>query len=187
MFDSIHVLIVEDDPSVRNLLTQAISAQSFQVLTAATFGEAVREMPEADIMCLDLVLNGQGTIQSGESLLDQWVTLKRNAPVVVVSGKIIKKDENRLLLHGADNVLAKPFEISVMLHLMFAYGKKVLDQRRLDHLENEIEGLDSKVKKQLKRCTITIMVLLLALLACMTRNGLNISLSDVASVLGGIL
>ncbi|MEA2308448.1 MAG: two-component system, OmpR family, phosphate regulon response regulator PhoB [Thermoleophilaceae bacterium] len=108
------LLVVEDDDATREFLADNLTADGFDVATAAEAGEAVRaiEVRRPDLVLLDLVLGGAG----GLSVLDRVRAadglssrIDPDVPVLVVSARAGEVDRVRGFARGADDYLTKPF------------------------------------------------------------------------------
>jgi two-component system phosphate regulon response regulator PhoB len=100
------VLVVDDDPEVRMVVSWRLEADGFAVRQAADGEEAVRELAwaGADLIVLDLSLPGIG----GLDVLSR-VRAERETPIIVLSGRAGERDRIVGLDLGADDYLAKPF------------------------------------------------------------------------------
>ena len=104
-----HILVVDDDIHIGNLLQEALEAEGFRVSRAYSGTEAVlaldRERP--DLILLDLMLPGL----SGEQVLPRLA----GVPVIVVSAKADVDSKAALLLEGAADYVTKPFALRELL------------------------------------------------------------------------
>ena len=104
-----HILVVDDDIHIGNLLQEALEAESYRVSRAYSGTEAAlaleRERP--DLILLDLMLPGL----SGEELLPRLSGI----PVIVVSAKAGVDSKTALLLGGAADYVTKPFALRELL------------------------------------------------------------------------
>jgi len=102
-----HVLVVDDDDRLRDLLGKFLGENGFMVATAADAGDARRRMISLafDIVVLDLMM-------PGESGLDFAVDLRKrsNLPILMLTAMGEPHDRIAGLEAGADDYLAKPFE-----------------------------------------------------------------------------
>ena len=114
MTETPHVLVVEDDPSVRGLLQTLLLAEGYDVSTAsdglAGLVKANRERPS--LILLDLMMPDLGGARVLEEL-DREADLA-DVPVIVVTGRLeaIPAMAERL---GEDSVFAKPFSVAELL------------------------------------------------------------------------
>ena len=104
-----HILVVDDDIHIGNLLQEALEGEGYRVSRAYSGTEAAlaveRERP--DLALLDLMLPGL----SGEAVLPRLAGL----PVIVVSAKADIDSKIGLLLGGAADYLTKPFDTRELL------------------------------------------------------------------------
>lgn len=102
------VLIVEDDPKIRNLVKIYIIKEGYEVSEAVNGLEAKEKIEEMDpcILILDLMLPGI----SGEEIC-RWVRedLKSLMPIIMLTAKASEKDRIKGFHLGADDYVVKPF------------------------------------------------------------------------------
>jgi DNA-binding response OmpR family regulator len=106
---SITILLVEDDPSVRELLKVLLEVEGYDIVEASDGLEGLEKAGalRPDLMIVDLMMpqvDGERVI----SRLRADPGTKR-MPVIVVSGRYEALDRCRDMI-GPDNVFAKPFE-----------------------------------------------------------------------------
>ena len=106
------VLIVEDDPAVRNLLSTALESRGYAYLTATTGQEAIASAATKapDIVLLDLGLpdiDGIDVIRRVRT----WSTM----PIIILSARTDDVDKIGALDAGADDYLTKPFSVGELL------------------------------------------------------------------------
>ncbi len=103
------VLVVEDRPSIRQLLKIALSREGFRVEDAATAGEGLARMRSEppDVVLLDLLLPGA----RGEGFIAEMRRQPqvRHVPVIVLSG--MEDGLAASVAAGAQDFLAKPFDL----------------------------------------------------------------------------
>ncbi|MBI1992294.1 MAG: response regulator [Candidatus Omnitrophica bacterium] len=104
------MLIVEDEPRLRNCLQQFFAARGFVVAAAFSGEEAVEEMREhsADVVLLDIVLPGL----SGLEVLKRIKQLRPRARVIMVSALDAEEVREAAREYGADAYILKPFDFS---------------------------------------------------------------------------
>ena len=106
------VLVVEDDSAVSNLVSTALTAHGYKVVTTATGTDALRKVSESspDVVLLDLGLpdiDGVEVIRRVRS----WAS----TPIIVVSARGDERDKIFALDTGADDYLTKPFSVGELL------------------------------------------------------------------------
>ena len=104
-----HILVVDDDIHIGNLLQEALEGEGYRVSRAYSGTEAAlaveRERP--DLALLDLMLPGL----SGEQVLPRLTGI----PVIVVSARADVDSKTALLLGGAADYVTKPFVLRELL------------------------------------------------------------------------
>lgn len=103
------ILIVEDEPSLRELIQLSLEKERYVVETAENFNVALRKMEdyEYDCILLDITLPGG----SGLDLLKRMKEVKKHDNVIIISAKDSLEDKVLGLELGADDYLAKPFHL----------------------------------------------------------------------------
>lgn len=103
----IHLLVVDDDDRIRDLLKRYLSRQGFRVTSAANAAGARRLMQtfSYDCMILDVMMPGEDGFALTESLRTH-----SDIPIILLTARGDAADRISGLKHGADDYLAKPFE-----------------------------------------------------------------------------
>ncbi len=112
MSDNSHIVIVDDDARIRDMLSDYLAEEGFRV-TAVGDGEALRRCMATDppdLVLLDLVLPGE----DGLTLIRQ-IRAGHDIPVVMLSGRGEMVDRVVGLEMGADDYIAKPFHLREVL------------------------------------------------------------------------
>ncbi|HLB79330.1 MAG TPA: response regulator transcription factor [Dongiaceae bacterium] len=102
-----HILVVDDDRRLRELLRRYLAEQGFRVTVAANAAEARARLDGLafDLIVLDIMM-------PGESGLDLTAALRRDGGVPILLLTAMGEAEDRIagLERGADDYLSKPFE-----------------------------------------------------------------------------
>ncbi|OMF24117.1 DNA-binding response regulator [Paenibacillus sp. FSL H8-0548] len=109
MLDRItHILVVEDDNDINQLLCKVLKKSGYSPQPAYSGTEAMiyLERQEWDMVLLDLMLPGL----PGEELLVK-INEKSSTPVIVISAKEEQQTKVATLRIGADDYITKPFDI----------------------------------------------------------------------------
>jgi two-component system, OmpR family, phosphate regulon response regulator OmpR len=105
--DSAHLLVVDDDTRLRELLRRYLTEQGFRVTVAENAAAARAKLAsiEFDLIVLDLMM-------PGESGLEFAADLRRESVVPILMLTAMGEPEDRIigLERGADDYLPKPFE-----------------------------------------------------------------------------
>jgi DNA-binding response OmpR family regulator len=101
-----HLLVVDDDPGLRELLQQYLSEQGYSVDTVADGSAMERHLAEhvADLVILDLMLPGEDGLTLARKL-----RMRGGQPIIILSARGEDVDRIIGLEVGADDYLAKPF------------------------------------------------------------------------------
>ena len=101
-----HVLVVDDEESLRRLVDEYLVQNDFRVSAAASGSELMRALGSEviDLVLLDLRLRGE----DGMQLLRQLRT-QSQIPVIILTGRTEEADRVMGLELGADDYLTKPF------------------------------------------------------------------------------
>ena len=107
-----HILVVDDDDGIRNLVKKFLNEKSFLVNTANTAEEAQKKIKiiKFDLIILDIMMPGK----SGLEFLNENKTFI-DTPVILLTAKGEPKERVEGLEAGADDYLPKPFEPQELL------------------------------------------------------------------------
>jgi len=126
-----HILVVDDDDRIRELVKQYLEENNFLVTTAIDAFDAKKKLDiiKFDILILDIMMPGK----SGLSLTKE---IKQNnpIPIILLTAKGESSDRIKGLELGADDYLPKPFEAKELLLRI----KNILNKIRKPFLANEI-------------------------------------------------
>ena len=104
------ILIVEDEPSLRELIQRSLEKERYVVETAGDFNSALCKIEDYDYDCvlLDIMLPDG----SGLELLERLKALHKRENVIIISAKDSLEDKVLGLELGADDYLPKPFHLA---------------------------------------------------------------------------
>jgi DNA-binding response OmpR family regulator len=102
------ILIVDDEPTLRETLAEALDADGFRVLTAADGREALSRFREhqPDLVVLDLMLPELSGIE-----VCRIIRAESGVPIVMLTAKSSELDKVVGLELGADDYVTKPFSL----------------------------------------------------------------------------
>ncbi|MBL4690875.1 MAG: response regulator [Rhodospirillales bacterium] len=107
-----HVLVIDDDNRLRDLLGKFLGEHGFLVVTASDAADARDKMTlfAFDIIVLDLMMPGENGLDFAEDL-------RRRSKIPILMLTAMGEPENRIegLERGADDYLVKPFEPKELL------------------------------------------------------------------------
>jgi len=127
-----HILVVDDDDRIRELVKQYLEENGFVVTTAIDAFDAKKKLDiiKFDILILDIMMPGK----SGLSLTEE-IKKANSAPVILLTAKGETADRIKGLEIGADDYLSKPFEAKELLLRI----KNILNKTKKPILPNEIQ------------------------------------------------
>ena len=109
------VLIVEDEPDIRELVVHHLKREGYQVAAAASGEEALRQVREAppDLVLLDLMMPAMDGLEVCRRLRQDPATAA--LPIVMLTAKGDEVDRVLGLEIGADDYVVKPFSPKELL------------------------------------------------------------------------
>src|SRR5215469_5355423 len=104
-----HLLVVDDDLRLRELLRRYLSDSGFRVTGAADAAEARAQLASFafDLVVLDVMMPGESGLALTRSLRED---ARVRVPVLLLTAMAEPEDRINGLEHGADDYLSKPFE-----------------------------------------------------------------------------
>jgi Response regulators consisting of a CheY-like receiver domain and a winged-helix DNA-binding domain len=102
-----HVLVVDDDSRIRQLLAKYLGSNGYRVTAAADAAEARRKIAaiEFDVLVVDVMMPGEDGLS-----LTRALSAEQDVPILLLTAKSDGADRIRGLEAGADDYLTKPFE-----------------------------------------------------------------------------
>ncbi|WP_029319097.1 response regulator transcription factor [Butyrivibrio sp. AE3004] len=130
------ILVVEDDPPIRNLIATTLKTHDYKYLLAKDGEEAILQgsTHNPDVVFLDL---GLPDIDGVEVIkrIREW----SNMPIIVISARSEDEDKIEALDAGADDYLTKPFSVEELL------ARLRVMQRRIAMLQPDNDVAESSV------------------------------------------
>src|SRR6185312_12147552 len=117
-----HILVVDDDPKVRALLRRCLEGEGFAVSDAKDGAElhTCLQRQQISLITLDLNLGKENGLDLARDIRKQ-----RNIPIIMLTGKGDAIDRVVGLEVGADDYLAKPFELRELVARIRAVLRRV--------------------------------------------------------------
>ena len=108
-----HILMVEDDAAVGNLIATTLETQNYQFHRAKTGASALVDALSyrPDVMLLDLGLPDM----DGLDVLKELSGLPQEVPVIIISARDRESEKVKALDMGADDYVVKPFGVPELL------------------------------------------------------------------------
>lgn len=103
------ILVVDDEPGVRDLISDALNLVGLSSITAAHGMEALTKLRDnqVDLMILDINMPTMDGYEVLERMRDQG----SRTPVIVLTARLDREDTKRAFQLGADDFVRKPFGI----------------------------------------------------------------------------
>ena len=157
-----HILIVDDDDRIRNLLKDYLSENSYIVSTAENAAQAKEKLEylKFDIIILDVMMPGQNGYE-----FTKEVKKKIKVPIILLTAKGEVESRIKGLELGADDYIGKPFEpkelllrikniinknIKIDLKSKYLIGTAEIDLNKMTvNLNNNIKKINNSEKKVL--------------------------------------
>jgi DNA-binding NtrC family response regulator len=132
------ILIIDDEPEIRNLMEEILSEEGYKTLSAesAKRAEHIITNHQVDLVYLDIWMPGT----DGVDLLKKWTkTDKLKAPIVMISGHATIKTAVETTRLGAFDFIEKPLSIEKLLtsaeKALNINGERVLDDEVISFLK----------------------------------------------------
>ena len=150
------ILIVEDEPSLRELIQCSLEKERYVVETASDFNSALRKVEDYDYDCilLDIMLPDG----SGLDLLERLKALHKRENVIIISAKDSLEDKVLGLELGADDYLVKPFafaELLARVRTLLRRGNTMITESQFKVADLSIDLVSRKVSRAGNRIVLT--------------------------------
>lgn len=99
-----HILIVDDEPTIREVVEQYLRREGYRTTIASNGEEAVTLSADADLVVLDLMLPKMDGLE-----VCRQIRSTRNVPIIMLTAKTEEIDKLVGLGMGADDYMTKPF------------------------------------------------------------------------------
>ena len=131
------ILIVDDEPEIRNVLSLLLSASGYEVSEAADGLEAVeaaRGENEPDLIIMDIMMPSLSGVEATAQIREF-----SHMPILFLTAKSLEDDKRQAYLSGGDDYLVKPFsspelllKVESLLRRYLVYrGKETKEENRL--------------------------------------------------------
>jgi twitching motility two-component system response regulator PilH len=116
------VLIIDDSPTERHILTQLLVGKGYEVSTAETGDEGIERAKQIkpDLILMDVVMPGTNGFQATRALSRDDAT--KNIPVIICTTKDQETDKVWGMRQGAHDYVVKPVDGQALLAKIAALG-----------------------------------------------------------------
>ncbi|MDT8448102.1 MAG: response regulator [bacterium] len=152
-----HILVIEDQEDVRELIAYNLRKQNFEVIEASNANDALILLEDInlDLILLDLMLPGLGGLDFLKVLKSKEEY--RHIAVIILSAKSEEHEVVTGLKLGADDYVTKPFSIKVLMAKIETVLRRVnsAEQSLLQYKDIVLNQDEHKVRAQDKEVTLT--------------------------------
>ena len=133
-----HILVVDDDDGIRNLVKRYLSEYNFLVTTSESAEDAEEKISyiKFDLIVLDIMMPGKSGLEFTIANKN-----KINTPILLLTAKAEPEERIDGLEKGADDYLPKPFEPKELILRI----KNILNKTKSDNLKRVIEFGNIKI------------------------------------------
>lgn len=105
--DAPHLMLVDDDRRIRDLLSRFLASEGYRVTTAMSAQDARAKLTglHFDLLILDVMMPGESGLDLARSIRDT-----SNVPIIMLTARAEAESRIAGLQIGADDYVAKPFE-----------------------------------------------------------------------------
>ena len=147
MADRVHILAVDDEQDIREILRILLESRGYAVACAANGDEAVPYMeqhPETDLVIMDIMMPGLNGIGACAQIREH-----SSAPILFLTAKTLEDDKAQAYGAGGDDYLGKPFS---QAELLMKVESLVRRYRIYRGKPKQVEAPAMKVSKRLVLC-----------------------------------
>jgi len=130
-----HILIVDDDVSITEILEFNLKSEGYEVETAVSAEEALKkELDNFDLILLDVMMGGMSGFKMAEKIRIEGVL----TPIIFLTAKDTENDMLTGFSVGGDDYIAKPFSIKEVSARVKAVLKRTEKDEKKDSDENQL-------------------------------------------------
>ena len=133
-----HILVVDDDDRIRNLVKQYLNENNYLVTTAVSAEDAKKKVDtiKFDLIILDIMMPGKSGLEFTIENKDKLYT-----PIILLTAKGEAEERIHGLEVGADDYLSKPFEPKELVLRI----KNILNKTKIKNIKRLVEFGNVKV------------------------------------------
>jgi two-component system OmpR family response regulator len=147
------VLIVDDDPDIREVVSILLVSEGYEVVQAENGGAAVEKVyadPSIDLVILDIMMPGVNGVEAC-----QMIRKKSNIPVLFLTAKSQDQDKVDAYTGGGDDYLVKPFSQTELLMKVKSLLRRYKEYQKPGQINLGEKKLNDKITLDTRRrCAI---------------------------------
>lgn len=147
--ENLKVLVVDDEPNIRDLLSASLRFQGHQVITAANGNEAINKIVDnqPDIVLLDVMLPDI----SGFGVTKKIRSLGIEVPILFLTARDDTEDKVTGLTVGGDDYVTKPFSLDEIMARISA----ILRRTGKDQTQSQIVVGELTINEEAHEVTVS--------------------------------
>lgn len=148
------ILSIEDDADVRRELVSGLSLEGYVVVEAASREAAIEQLKRGhvDLITLDIGMGRDEGLQFAHE-----IRTIANVPILIITGRVAPIDRVRVLEHGADDYVTKPFHIREIVLRIKSLLERYDSSRDNNRVESEKYTFDHAMldlrRRELRKLT----------------------------------
>lgn len=125
--EKVHILVVDDDPAILNLIKSAVTRQGYQCSTALEGKSALSiiEDNHVDIVITDIMMPEMNGIELTERIKEKGY----DTDVIIMTGNVADFTYEKAISEGASDFIQKPLKLQELILRI----KRIVKQRELIH------------------------------------------------------
>ncbi len=137
--ESVKILVVDDDASIRNMLVIVLKEENYEVIAADSSESALKQLKSGgfDLVISDIKMPGI----SGIELLKKIKVINPDVPVIMITAFASANDAVEAMKLGAEDYITKPFNLDEL---------KIIIDRSIYKKSIEIENVELKTRLSAK-------------------------------------
>jgi len=180
----IHILVVDDDDRIRELLKQYLEDNNFIVSTAVDSQNANVKLDQFvfDLIVLDVMMPGQSGFE-----LTKEIKKKINVPIILLTAKGEVESRIAGLELGADDYLGKPFEpkeLLLRINNIIKKSKKI-DTNKINEIglaKIDLNRMTIKLKDKVNKINIAEKKVLVEMMSNPGKTYSRIQIGDISKI-----
>ena len=146
------VLIVDDEPDIREILNLLLSSNGYEVFSSADGENAIKilkEEPTIDLIILDIMMPHEDGVQVLRKIREF-----STVPALFLTAKIHENDKAEAYESGGDDYLTKPFSQNELLMKVNSLIRRYRDYSGETGNNNRTDSIEIKTKRAYKSGTL---------------------------------
>ncbi|WP_108822440.1 response regulator transcription factor [Dysgonomonas sp. Marseille-P4361] len=145
--NKISILVVDDEPDIREILQFNLENEGYQIDTAESSEEAMDKLSSShNLILLDVMMGGISGFKFADHLRKE---VKNNIPIIFLTAKDTENDMLTAFSIGGDDYISKPFSIKEVIARVKSVLKRAMleekrDNQELLQIENLIINFETK-------------------------------------------